>query len=153
MKEQISFSRKFHGSGFAITHARLADRDWANTGHDLAFRQMAMAHNASAVRGLEIGMLGEKIRDLGLYGLSQQRARPLPQDFGELIVKGSWLNQLEHVIVDTAYRSFDGEVEASSTPTICRPSDSRRHQLPAIAPHKKERTVGGIRIIDASSSP
>jgi len=97
VKEQISFSRKFHGSGFAITHARLADRDWANTGHDLAFRQMAMAHNASAVRGLEIGMLGEKIRDLGLYGLSQQRARPLPQDFGELIVKGSWLNQLEHV--------------------------------------------------------
>src|SRR5258708_12247540 len=66
---------------------------------------MAMAHNASAVRGLEIGMLGEKIRDLGLYGLSQQRARPLPLDFGELIVKGSWLNQLEHVIVDTAYRS------------------------------------------------
>jgi hypothetical protein len=37
-------------------------------------------------------MLGEKIRDLSLYGLSQQRARALPQDFGELIVKGPWLN-------------------------------------------------------------
>src|SRR3981081_3161045 len=36
--------------------------------------------------------------------------------------------------LDTAYRSFGGEVEASSTPTICRLSDSRRHQLPAIAP-------------------
>jgi hypothetical protein len=36
--------------------------------------------------------------------------------------------------LDTAYRSFDGEVEASSTPTICRPPDSRRHQLSAIAP-------------------
>jgi hypothetical protein len=35
---------------------------------------------------------------------------------------------------DTAYRSFGGEVEASSTPTICRLSDSRRHQLSAIAP-------------------
>src|SRR6266566_1190827 len=35
--------------------------------------------------------------------------------------------------LDTAYRSFGGEVEASSTPTICRLSDSRRHQLPAIA--------------------
>jgi hypothetical protein len=34
---------------------------------------------------------------------------------------------------DTAYRSFGGEVEASSTPTICRLSDSRRHQLSAIA--------------------
>src|SRR3981081_3848299 len=36
--------------------------------------------------------------------------------------------------LDTAYRSFGGEVEASSTPTICRLPDSRRHQLPAIAP-------------------
>src|SRR5260370_15236259 len=35
--------------------------------------------------------------------------------------------------LDTAYRSFDGEVEASSTPTICRLPDSRRHQLSAIA--------------------
>src|SRR6202035_1381173 len=37
--------------------------------------------------------------------------------------------------LDTAYRSFGGEVEASSTPTICRLSDSRRHQLRAIAHH------------------
>jgi hypothetical protein len=35
--------------------------------------------------------------------------------------------------LDTAYRSFGGEVEASSTSTICRLSDSRRHQLSAIA--------------------
>src|ERR1700689_4896311 len=35
--------------------------------------------------------------------------------------------------LDTAYRSFSGEVEASSTPTICRLSDSSRHQLSAIA--------------------
>jgi hypothetical protein len=32
-----------------------------------------------------------------------------------------------------AYRSFGGEVEASSTPTICHPSDYCRHQLSAIA--------------------
>jgi hypothetical protein len=44
-------------------------------------------------------MLGEKISELGLDGLGQQRARALPQDFGELIIKGSWLNQLEHGIV------------------------------------------------------
>src|SRR5215470_18744925 len=44
-------------------------------------------------------MLGKKIRDLRLYGLGKQRARTLPQDFGELIVKASWLNQLQHVIV------------------------------------------------------
>src|SRR6476659_8451753 len=35
--------------------------------------------------------------------------------------------------LDTAYRSFGGEVEALSTPTICRLPDSRRHQLSAIA--------------------
>jgi hypothetical protein len=35
--------------------------------------------------------------------------------------------------LSTAYRSFDGEVEASSTPTICRLPDSRRHQIWAIA--------------------
>src|SRR6267143_6093136 len=35
--------------------------------------------------------------------------------------------------LDTAYRSFGGEVEASSTPTICRLPDSRCHQLSAIA--------------------
>src|SRR5258705_10925409 len=38
--------------------------------------------------------------------------------------------------LDTAYRSFGGEVEASSTPTICRLSDSRRHQLWTIAPSR-----------------
>src|ERR1700694_1770092 len=46
--------------------------------------------------------------------------------------------------LDTAYRSFGGEVEASSTPTICRLSDSRRYQLAAIAqdpPQDAERMV------------
>src|SRR6266699_2725113 len=42
--------------------------------------------------------------------------------------------------LDTAYRSFGGEVEASSTPTICRLSDSPRHQLSAIAPPGEGRT-------------
>src|ERR1700730_6323329 len=41
--------------------------------------------------------------------------------------------------LDTAYRSFGGEVEASSTPTICRLPDSRRHQLSAIALSKLEK--------------
>jgi len=49
---------------------------------------MAVAHNAlAAILGLEISMLGEKISDLRLYGLSKQRSRPLPQGFGELIAK------------------------------------------------------------------
>src|SRR5262249_6084382 len=87
-------------ASLAVTYTGLADRHGADTGHDLTPRQMTVAHNAlAAVLRLEISMLGEKIRDLGLYRLSQQRACALPQDFGELIVKASWLNQFEHVIV------------------------------------------------------
>src|SRR5207247_1817169 len=44
--------------------------------------------------------------------------------------------------LDTAYRSFGGEVEASSTPTICRLPDSRRHQLWAIARREIVRRKG-----------
>jgi hypothetical protein len=41
-----------------------------------------------------------------------------------------------------ACRSIGGEVEASSTLTICRLPDSRRHQLSAIAP--RARHAGGV---------
>src|SRR6476659_10087581 len=44
--------------------------------------------------------------------------------------------------LDTAYRSFGGEVEASNTPTICRLPDSRRHQLSAIA--RRHALRGGL---------
>src|SRR5438067_13864443 len=53
--------------------------------------------------------------------------------------------------LDTAYRSFGGEVEASSTPTICRPPDSRRHQFWAIAPNKYFHVIASNGIV--SSSP
>src|ERR1700758_4910199 len=46
--------------------------------------------------------------------------------------------------LDTAYRSFGGEVEASSTPTICRLPDSRRHQLWAIARDCVARHLSGF---------
>ena len=82
-----------------------------------------------ALRGLQIGMLAEKVRDLGLDCLGQQGTRPITQDFGELVVDVSGRISLMMLSLDTAYRSFGGEVEASSTPTICRLSDSRRHQL------------------------
>src|SRR5262245_2827644 len=43
-------------------------------------------------------MLADKVRDLGLDRLGQQSTRPITQDFGELIVDVSWLNQLDDVI-------------------------------------------------------
>ena len=62
---------------------------------------MTVAHDslAAAIRSLEVCMFGEKIRNLRLDRLRQQRTRALPENFGELVVKGSWLNQLKHVIV------------------------------------------------------
>jgi len=52
-----------------------------------------------AVPGLQIGMLVEKVRDLGLDRPREQGTGPVAQDFGELIVEDSWLNQLDDVIV------------------------------------------------------
>src|SRR5271155_498887 len=43
-------------------------------------------------------MLAEKVRDLGLDRLGQQGTRAITQDFGELVVDVSWLNQLDDVI-------------------------------------------------------
>jgi hypothetical protein len=84
----------------AIQDTELADRDRADTCHDFAFRQMAVANNAlTAIFGLQISVIGEKIRDLSLCYLSHRHACALPEDFGDLIVKGPWLNQFEHVIV------------------------------------------------------
>src|SRR3982074_857516 len=53
--------------------------------------------------------------------------------------------------LDTAYRSFGGEVEASSTPTICRLPDSRRHQLSAIA--RAIVTAGSLILAIAAFAP
>src|ERR1700693_2389664 len=46
------------------------------------------------------GLLAEKVRDLGLDRLGEQGTRPIAQDFGELIVELSWLNQLGDVIIE-----------------------------------------------------
>ena len=51
-----------------------------------------------AVLGLQIGMLAEKVCDLGLYRLGEQATRPIAQDFSELILDVSWLNQPDDVI-------------------------------------------------------
>jgi len=57
------------------------------------------------------------------------------------------------ISLDTAYRSFGGEVEASSTPTICRLPDSRRHQLSAIARPGPGRTTAEPASPEKSSMP
>ena len=61
-------------SSFAVAHPRLANGDRADPGHDRAFREMAVAHDALlARRGLQIGVLCEKLGNLRFDGLGQQR--------------------------------------------------------------------------------
>ena len=57
-------------------------------------------HALVPARCLQIGMLADKVRDLGLHGLGQQDTRPVAQDCGELVVDVSWLNQLDNVIFE-----------------------------------------------------
>ena len=88
------------GGGLAIAYTRLTDGDRTDPGHHLALRQVTMAdHPLLALLRPQIGMLVEKVRDLGLDCLGEQRTGSVAQDFGELIVEESWLNQLDNVIV------------------------------------------------------
>jgi len=65
----------------AIAHTRLADGDRTDTGHHLALRQVTVADDALlTVRGLQIGMLAEKVCNLGLYRLDEQGTRTMAQD-------------------------------------------------------------------------
>ena len=60
------------GPGLTVANARLAHRDGADAGHDLALGQMTVAHNAlAAFFGLQIAMLGKKVRHLCLNGLDE----------------------------------------------------------------------------------
>ena len=56
-------------------------------------------HPLLALLRPQIGMLVEKVSDLGLDCLGEQRTGSVAQDFGELIVEESRLNQLDNVIL------------------------------------------------------
>src|SRR5262249_45637468 len=49
--------------------------------------------------GLERRMPRQKLGDFGLDRLHQETPCATAQDFGELILEGPWLNQLDNVIV------------------------------------------------------
>ena len=55
-----------------------------NAGHDLALRQMPVAHDTpAACLGLEIHMSAQEVSDLRLNGLLQQGMCPAAQNLGE----------------------------------------------------------------------
>ena len=60
---------------------------------------MAVAHDPLApIRGLEIGVLAERVGNLRLDGLREQSPRARAQNFSELIAECPWLNQFDDVI-------------------------------------------------------
>src|SRR5215211_4242563 len=88
-------------SGQVTSASRSRTRGWRTaTGPiPVIFRQVTVAHDPPvAICSLQIGMLAEKVRDLGLDRLGQQNTGPSTQDLRELIVDGCWLNQLDDVI-------------------------------------------------------
>src|SRR5215472_19388557 len=61
---------------------------------------MAVAdHAGPSILGLERRMSRQKLGDFGLDRLHQETPCATAQDFGELILEGPWLNQLDNVIV------------------------------------------------------
>src|SRR5205823_14256565 len=110
----------------------------------LALRQVTVAHDALvAVRGLQIGMLAEKVCDFGLDRFGEKGTCPVAQDFCELIVEDSWLNQLDNVIVGHGISLLQWRSGGVKHPTICRLPDSRRHQFSAIARQLLDETNVG----------
>ena len=69
-----------------VAHAGLAHADRADPGHHLACRQVPVPdHAAQAGSGLQIDMLGEKCRHLGLDRLGQQGPRSVAQHLGQRV--------------------------------------------------------------------
>src|SRR5215471_19195399 len=82
------------------THPRLANGDRADAGHDLALWKMAMAdHALMALLGLEIRMLCEKLSNLRLDRLGQQRTPAAAQDLCQGVGEDPWLGELDDVTV------------------------------------------------------
>ena len=83
----------------AVADTRLAHSNRADAGHDLTLRQMTVPHDAlAAIFGLQIAMLGKKVRHLRFHRMDKKRLRPVAQNLGEWIADGPWLNQLDDVI-------------------------------------------------------
>src|SRR6202030_1902393 len=118
---------------FAVAHPRLANADRADPGHDLTLREMAVAHNALlAGRGLQIGVLCEKLGNLRFDGLAQQRTRAVTQDFRQGIAEGPWLAELDHVTVGHGvsllhWRSGGVDHHHDTPPYPVTPSPPSRH--------------------------
>jgi hypothetical protein len=88
------------GRRASIANPRLANRQRAQAGQDLALRQVAVTHDAStAVLRVEIDVATQERCHLGLHGLRQKGPRPCAQHFGQRVFERPWLQQLDNSIV------------------------------------------------------
>src|SRR6516162_377052 len=116
-----------------VAHPRLANGDRADAGHDVALWKMAMTHHALMARlGLEIRMLCEKLSNLRLDRLSQQRTRAAAQDLCQGVGEDPWLGELDDVIVGHGvsllhWRSGGVEHHHDTPPYPVSPSPTSGH--------------------------
>jgi hypothetical protein len=120
----------------AVAHARAAHGDRPDAGHDLAFGQIAVAHQPpAAVFGQFVGMAAEQGRDFGLNSLGQKCSCTIAQNLGQRISKTSWLGELEHVTIGhgvslLSWRSGGFEHPHDTPPYPFMPSPTFVHSSP-----------------------
>ena len=82
---------------------------------------MPVAHQAlAAILGVLVGVAGQEGCDLRLDGLRQQRSRTLAQNLGQRVGEGSWLDQLDDIILGHGVSLLWWRSGGSNTPTIRR---------------------------------
>src|SRR6516165_7820088 len=128
-----------------VAHPRLANGDRADAGHDVALWKMAMTHHVLMARlGLEIRMLCEKLSNLRLDRLSQQRTRAAAQDLCQGVGEDPWLGELDDVIVGHGvsllhWRSGGVEHHHDTPPYPVSPSPTSGHNSTATYPMRSPR--------------
>ena len=117
------------------SRTRGANRNRADAGHDLAFGQVAVAHQPSAAFfGARLGVAIKERGNLRLDRPRQQGPGAAAQHLGQRIGKRRWLGKLQNGIVTHGVSLLRWRSGGSITPTIRRLNPSPRHQLLAIAP-------------------
>ena len=109
----------------SVTDTRLAHADEADTSRDLAFRQMAVAHQPPmAILGQLVSVRFKKTRDFGFDSLSEEAPCALPQHSGQRIGKLSWLSQFDDIILGDGVSLLQWRSGGLDTPMIRRLSPS-----------------------------
>src|SRR6516165_2500052 len=116
----------------ALRSPRVSRQDRWRVSDALAFARCTVAHPLLARLGLEIRMLCEKLSNLRLDRLSQQRTRAAAQDLCQGVGEDPWLGELDDVIVGHGvsllhWRSGGVEHHHDTPPYPVSPSPTSGH--------------------------